>query len=235
MKSSTPSVRGAAGKLVVHGIATLTVACITVGCFVRHGSRAWFDEGARATLERRAAFDLSCAVADVQISPLGSRHAGAGDEDYTTVGVAGCGSKATYVHVGGEWVMNSSSGARGGVAGGAVAPPDARQPPSATAASLLRDVRESKAKVVISQRKAEEPGLGRIAMSVDGKPVWPPRGDDCGALVSCCDKQRIADDRFELLCQFAMVREGECSGAMRTVTRVASELSQPIDASCRAD
>ena len=71
-------------------------------------------------------------------------------------------------------------------------------------------------------------------MSVDGRPVWPPRGEGCSTLVTCCDKQRVTDERFELLCQFAVVRDGECRTAMRTVSRVASELSQPIDASCRA-
>lgn len=123
----------------------------------------------------------------------------------------------------------SADGATGGAGGPAGSD---KQPPSATAATLLRDIRESKAKVVISERKPTESGLGKIAMSVDGKPVWPPHGDECGALVTCCDHQQATDDRFALLCQFALVRDRECKAAMRTVSQVASELNQTMDRTC---
>ena len=59
-------------------------------------------------LRKRAAFDLSCNPAQIQILPLSS----------SSAGVSGCGKQATYVYkaisasglqVGYDWAMNSSS------------------------------------------------------------------------------------------------------------------------------
>ncbi len=52
----------------------------------------------------RASFDFGCAEADLQLHAL--------NEDSLTVGVTGCGKRATYVYASpyGPWVLNALEG-----------------------------------------------------------------------------------------------------------------------------
>jgi hypothetical protein len=54
-------------------------------------------------LKKRAAFDLECGAEELVFVQLA-------DKKLSPIGVRGCGQKATYVNVGGEWVMDSASG-----------------------------------------------------------------------------------------------------------------------------
>jgi len=77
-------------------LATLLSGCALVG------SEAWFGserEGESALVER-AAFDLECESEDLSIICLST---------CKTVGVTGCGKKATYVFVNRRWLMNTES------------------------------------------------------------------------------------------------------------------------------
>jgi hypothetical protein len=53
------------------------------------------------TLKSRAAFDLECSSAQLQVADL----------DDQTAGVRGCGRRATYIWTGTTWVMNGASSA----------------------------------------------------------------------------------------------------------------------------
>jgi len=109
--------------------------------------------------------------------------------------------------------------------------PTASDKVSETARKLLRDAKDSPKTFVFNERKGEGPGLGHTRIAVDGRDVWPPQGDGCEALVSCCDQRVKNDDRFVLICQLAIGRDESCGAAQTTVNQVASELELPrIDA-----
>jgi hypothetical protein len=75
------------------------------GCGSMMGSPAWFADhsAGKASLARKAAFDLGCTEDKLEFTCLG--HGG----DCTSVGVVGCEHKATYVFREPDWVMNSST------------------------------------------------------------------------------------------------------------------------------
>ena len=109
--------------------------------------------------------------------------------------------------------------------------PTASDKVSETARKLLRDAKDSPRTFVFNERKGAGPGLGHTRIAVDGRDVWPPQGDGCEALVSCCDQRVKNDDRFVLICQLAIGRDESCGAARTTVNQVASELELPrIDA-----
>ena len=55
--------------------------------------------------DQKAPFDLSCPNEELVFTPLGT-----GSNTWTTMGVTGCGQKATYEFVEGKWIMDSASG-----------------------------------------------------------------------------------------------------------------------------
>lgn len=97
-------------------------------------------------------------------------------------------------------------------------------PPSQTGADLLRYVRESDKKFVISPREGR-PGLANHHVSVDGKDVWPPSGENCAALISCCEDVSAKEEskHLALPCQLALGRDGQCSTALDTVRKILGE------------
>lgn len=62
-------------------------------------------------LRPRAAYDLQCDAAKLQLQELGGDCGKKLGETYTcTIGVRGCGKQATYVHVpNADWVMNNAT------------------------------------------------------------------------------------------------------------------------------
>ncbi len=64
-------------------------------------------------LRTRAGFDLGCPREQVMLTPLdgngGEPTSGPIADSETTVGVSGCGRKATYVKVKGTWVKNAET------------------------------------------------------------------------------------------------------------------------------
>ena len=67
------------------------------------GTEEWFNQHAtgKASLSKRASFDMSCPAADLQYVDVSTR------SNYSTIGVSGCEKKATYLFVSLKWVLNS--------------------------------------------------------------------------------------------------------------------------------
>jgi hypothetical protein len=90
-----------------------SLAASIVGCAAfaasQPGTPEWF-QAQRASMHQRASFDLSCPEKELKFVPLGDSADGFyANGNYTTIGAAGCGQKATYVHIDGKWVMSNSS------------------------------------------------------------------------------------------------------------------------------
>lgn len=87
-------------------VAFLALSTIVVGsgCMIKPGT---------PTLQPRAAFDLQCPEAQIQLTELsgcgGIKMAGT----HCTMGASGCGRQATYIDINGNWVMNSSASNQG--------------------------------------------------------------------------------------------------------------------------
>ncbi|MEQ9320939.1 MAG: hypothetical protein RIF41_17385 [Polyangiaceae bacterium] len=192
------------------------------------GSREHFDAHHRAHLSQRAGYELNCSEQDLTFTPLGARSVDGGD--YTTVGVSGCGRRITYRRHMQEWIPTVAG--QGEPAGAGDASPEQGQSP--TAASLAHYVMESPdVQVVIGPRQAGQDGFGGTTMTMDGTSVWPPSGDaTCERLVSCCDQRLAEDERFELLCPFAIIKHRDCSTALETVNTIGAELGRPRRDAC---
>ena len=80
--------------------------CVTACASMMFGSEPWFESHnfGRVALERRASFDLSCPIEQLQFAPLG-----AGRMSHTTVGVSGCDGRIVYVFLNGNWVANTEN------------------------------------------------------------------------------------------------------------------------------
>lgn len=62
---------------------------------------------ARIDLARQAEFDLGCPREDLELRPLSETN---GDEQLSrSMGVYGCGKRATYLRTHSGWILNSST------------------------------------------------------------------------------------------------------------------------------
>jgi hypothetical protein len=75
-------------------------------------------------------------------------------------------------------------------------------------------------------------GLGKAALTVDGRNVWPPQGPGCPELVRCCSELTTADESLALACLLAVGRDQDCPTAMRTSVAIATESNVPPPAAC---
>lgn len=92
-----------AQNIVVYALTPLVLAsCLSAASRYAGPSQAQFDED----LRKRAAFDLSCSVEAIQLTPLVKPN---DVRIVTTQGVSGCDKKATYVLLNNAWVLNSKS------------------------------------------------------------------------------------------------------------------------------
>jgi hypothetical protein len=189
---------------------------LLAACIPAVGTRAWFD-GEQQGILRRASFDLSCPAQELQASPVGTTRRDMPEGDYSTVGIAGCGRKATYIHHDGAWVLNNAS---------------VRDGTSSTGKSLLADIKALSERIVIGPRSGEGSGLGDALVTREGQAVWPPRGEACGPLVSCCTARSSKDRTFALMCQLAVARDASCVRALETVQAIATELGAPLLPEC---
>jgi hypothetical protein len=84
----------------------LVVLACMFGCVYPPGTTKWWLKDQDQLLARRAAFDLNCDAAQIQVVPLGQE-----DFKYKAVGVKGCGETATYLWNDGSstWVQNRTS------------------------------------------------------------------------------------------------------------------------------
>jgi len=212
----------------------LWLALGLVGCdpALKTGTRANFDAQHRSAVGRRAGFDLACPEPELTFTPIGSRPMDGGD--YTTVGVSGCGKRASYQLLQGGWILtqpatadDGSAPATGELPGGAGA--------SKTGAALAQYVMKSPdVQVLIERRKPGGPGFGGTNVSMEAGPLWPPSGPSCEALTACCEQRLSQDDRFELLCPFAVVRHhNDCPSALATVNQIGAELGLHKKGACK--
>jgi hypothetical protein len=75
-------------------------------------------------------------------------------------------------------------------------------------------------------------GLGKAALTVDGRDVWPPEGPGCPELVRCCTDLVTADESLALACLLAVGRDPDCPTALRTSVAIAGEAKVPPPAAC---
>ncbi|HYP98420.1 MAG TPA: hypothetical protein VER96_07085 [Polyangiaceae bacterium] len=95
---------------------------------------------------------------------------------------------------------------------------------------LVRDVTDSPDRYEISE--AQSGGLGGFAMSLNGAPIWPPKGEGCDKLVACCTSLAASEKSLGLACLMATGRDKTCAAAFATAIAVATEGSYALPASC---
>lgn len=108
------------------------------------------------------------------------------------------------------------------------APEDSSKP---VGTKLLRDCMGSDQKYLLAKNQNDGHGLGLVAVSLDGKPVWPPSGPGCEKLIACCNPL-ASDDALALACQLAMGRDRECAVAQETVMQMVLEQGKVMPPSC---
>jgi len=97
---------------------------------------------------------------------------------------------------------------------------------------LLRDVNESPKAFKLVKDDGSGHGLGKAALTVDGRNVWPPEGPGCPELVRCCGELTTADESLALACLLAVGRDPDCPTALRTSVAIAGESNVPPPAAC---
>jgi hypothetical protein len=98
--------RGCVGIGIVGAVLPFAGGC------AMPGKDAWDAAVAKSetTLRERAAFDLSCATADLKVQALEEKTDQWGKRYMAVAGVAGCGRKATYVaHGDFQWLKNAET------------------------------------------------------------------------------------------------------------------------------
>jgi hypothetical protein len=117
------------------------------------------------------------------------------------------------------------------------------QPPSGGAAAsassakpvgtkLLQDANDSPKAFKLSKNDGGGHGLGKVSLTVDGHPVWPPHGPGCPELVGCCDELVGRDESLALACLLAVGRDPDCATAMRTSVAIAGESGVAVPPAC---
>jgi len=121
------------------------------------------------------------------------------------------------------------------------APPPAASPGAAegdkpagkpVGTKLLRDANESPKDFKLGKDDGSGHGLGKFALTVDGRSVWPPEGPGCPELVRCCTAIVALDDSLALACLLAVGRDPDCATAMRTSVAIAGESNVSPPAAC---
>jgi len=76
-------------------------------------------------------------------------------------------------------------------------------------------------------------GLGKYAVSRNGKSVWPPEGEGCEVLIECCNELASRADQLALSCLLAIGRDRHCVTARKTVVAIAGEQGVELPDSCK--
>ena len=97
---------------------------------------------------------------------------------------------------------------------------------------LLQDANESPKDFRLGRDDGSGHGLGKFALTVDGRSVWPPQGPGCPELVRCCTEIVALDDSLALACLLAVGRDPDCPTALRTSVAVAGESNVAPPAAC---
>jgi hypothetical protein len=75
-------------------------------------------------------------------------------------------------------------------------------------------------------------GLGKYEVSRNGKPVWPPEGEGCVALIECCTELAARADQLALSCLLATGRDRHCVAAKKTAVAIADEQGVALPDTC---
>jgi hypothetical protein len=75
-------------------------------------------------------------------------------------------------------------------------------------------------------------GLGKLTLHVNGKSVWPPKGDGCTGLVECCEALTAIDEPNALGCLMATGHDRTCGVAQQTVNQMSRERGISLPAAC---
>jgi hypothetical protein len=97
---------------------------------------------------------------------------------------------------------------------------------------LLRDCMGSEKRYLLAKNQNDGHGLGLTAVSLEGKPLWPPSGPACERLIACCTPL-ASDNNLSMMCQFAVGRDPDCAAARQTVTQIVLEQNKALPPSCR--
>lgn len=114
-----------------------------------------------------------------------------------------------------------------------LSPPPAAQPVSSNASvsrQLMHDVQSAPQLYDIRANRGD--GLGRYALNVEGKAIWPPHGARCEELVRCCKELATLADSLALACLLATARDQNCRLARKTTSEIALEQGHDVPASC---
>jgi hypothetical protein len=95
---------------------------------------------------------------------------------------------------------------------------------------LVRDVDASPKQFKIGPNNGQ--GLGDFSLAVDGREVWPPKGNGCQALVRCCTDLVGLNKQLAMACLLATGRDGDCITARRTSSDIALEHGLTLPSSC---
>jgi hypothetical protein len=97
---------------------------------------------------------------------------------------------------------------------------------------LVQDATDSPKAFKLRANDGTGHGLGKAALTVDGRDVWPPEGPGCPELVRCCTDLVAADESLALACLLAAGRDPDCPTALRTSVAIAGESSVALPATC---
>jgi len=125
-----------------------------------------------------------------------------------------------------------------GGAGGPT-PPDIRPPQAASKAPSAPPPPEPPGAGVAESQVTIRPGSndlpGGAQVLLGDRPVWPPRGAGCDALVACCTAANVLSTAVGLACQLSVAVEPlDCRTALETIRREIGEQGLAVPAECAA-
>ena len=111
-------------------------------------------------------------------------------------------------------------------------PPAGKPSAKPVGTKLVQDATDSPKAFKLRANDGSGHGLGKAALTVDGRDVWPPEGPGCPELVRCCTDLVAADESLALACLLAAGRDPDCPTALRTSVAIAGESSVALPAAC---
>jgi len=95
---------------------------------------------------------------------------------------------------------------------------------------LVKEVANSGDKYALGSNDGH--GLGKYAVSRNGKPVWPPEGEGCEELIECCEELTARAEQLALSCLLATGRDRHCVAAKKTAVAIAGEQGVALPDTC---
>jgi hypothetical protein len=99
-------------------------------------------------------------------------------------------------------------------------------------AKLVQDAIDSPKTFTIVPNAGDGHGVGKFAVRVDGRYLWPPKGPGCDELARCCNALASLEDALGLSCLLAAGRDPDCATALRTSEAIAGEGGLALPPAC---